>query len=518
LLGLWEASAAAILRAVRRFPGRAVLVSWEEACADGAGFSTVLRERFGLEGFSPDIRPRELDPVGCALAIWQVRERGASLAVALEELHATSLPLGSADDLPAQKDAPVLAGAWSGMLAARRQAEENTHLSAEVRKISGELALAKQESETIKGALKAERQTAAKSESRYEQVSRDLAAAKEESELLLLQLHQVQEELEHYFLECRRLQKQLEERPKIAPFFLEANGVEIGHIEPRAPHRHAGFELLGARLAGRELGRVDMRLVEHHGRPGVAVFRARDEKISPPLFHWKSHGVEAGREYMLLVCEDPVGREFFTAATTSDLMLCREGVRLFASSLALEKGKDPEEIKRWQRVARRFFELLDDLPLRMHYDHVEAVAPAGDVWEFTLHQAWLPRRYRRSLTVLWGSKKIALKLMPGEAPSLANWPIDEQGKPLAEFVLDRSSPEAARRAAWQKLTTLDRAWVTSIVAELPNVLHHIRQQHPASNADFDARLAGARQHQADLKALGKKPARHILARLLGKSS
>ena len=39
----------------------------------------------------------------------------------------------------------------------------------------------------------------------------ELADAREEAELILLQLHQVQEELEHYFLLSRELQQQLDE-------------------------------------------------------------------------------------------------------------------------------------------------------------------------------------------------------------------------------------------------------------------------------------------------------------------
>ena len=48
-----------------------------------------------------------------------------------------------------------------------------------------------------------------------------LTDAREEAELTLLQLHQVQEELEHYFLESRDLQQKLDAVTTIAPEQLE---------------------------------------------------------------------------------------------------------------------------------------------------------------------------------------------------------------------------------------------------------------------------------------------------------
>ena len=49
------------------------------------------------------------------------------------------------------------------------------------------------------------------------QLRQQLEDAREEAELTLLQLHQVQEELEHYFLESRNLQQKLDAVQTITP-------------------------------------------------------------------------------------------------------------------------------------------------------------------------------------------------------------------------------------------------------------------------------------------------------------
>jgi hypothetical protein len=219
---------------------------------------------------------------------------------------------------------------------------------------------------------------------------------------------------------------------------------------------------------------------------------------------------------MLLVCEDEVGRNFFRAAPTSDLLLCREGVRLLSSHWAADSAKEARpDAARWLQLARRFLELLEDEPGRLHYDHVDTAEAAGGGWVFTIHHAWIPRRYRKALTVVWDREKLSLALAPGEEPSLTKWPVNAQNEPLAEFILDQSSAKAARRAAWGQLTALDCEWLSVIVAELPNFLHHFLEQHPGNKANVAPWLGGARSLHRELKSWSKPPSRHPLLRLFG---
>jgi hypothetical protein len=77
-------------------------------------------------------------------------------------------------------------------------------------------------SEAHDQALKAREAEQAVAIQRTEALQQELSEAREEAELTLLQLHQVQEELEHYFLQSREQAKQLEEGQQLNEQALQA--------------------------------------------------------------------------------------------------------------------------------------------------------------------------------------------------------------------------------------------------------------------------------------------------------
>jgi hypothetical protein len=82
---------------------------------------------------------------------------------------------------------------------------------------------------------------------RLAQLQAEAAEAREETELILLQLHQVQEELEHYFLLSRDLQGQLEARgaqPPEAVGQIKALKQRFGEVIQRQQRRQTRLESL----------------------------------------------------------------------------------------------------------------------------------------------------------------------------------------------------------------------------------------------------------------------------------
>ena len=89
-------------------------------------------------------------------------------------------------------------------------------------------------SEAHDQALKAREAEQAVAIQRTEALQQELSEAREEAELTLLQLHQVQEELEHYFLQSREQAKQLEEGQQLHEQALQALEAEKSAAITRA--------------------------------------------------------------------------------------------------------------------------------------------------------------------------------------------------------------------------------------------------------------------------------------------
>ena len=155
-LAQWLESAEAVLSVIRPHRGRASLVFAEHALVAPEAFLTSVAQRLqlGLQQVRAEDEPPELPSAMLRMmaenAIWQSAE-ARSLA---SEMQATALPLAAASEL--------LLPDVQGVFEEYRKGIESLAAAQHKAKISEEL--------------------------------------QEENELLLLQLHQVQEELEHYFL------------------------------------------------------------------------------------------------------------------------------------------------------------------------------------------------------------------------------------------------------------------------------------------------------------------------------
>lgn len=98
------------------------------------------------------------------------------------------------------------------LLAARETAMQHAQTEqGRVSALEAQLHEARQQAEGLKADLAAQRKQG--DQSRVTTLEAQLSEARQEAELVLLQLHQVQEELEHYFLLCQDLQQQVAAAP-----------------------------------------------------------------------------------------------------------------------------------------------------------------------------------------------------------------------------------------------------------------------------------------------------------------
>jgi hypothetical protein len=249
----------------------------------------------------------------------------------------------------------------------------------------------------------------------------------------------------------------------------------------------------------RSFSKLHLRLVDHNGNPGIVVFGIAPNSAQT-LYHWQQHGQEEGRGFMLLVPADKIGKDFFIGATTSDLLLLREAVRLLAFEIQTNNGSNRISLH-WERVALRFLESLNDLPERLHYDSLVArnCSKSNTLeYAFEITNAWIRGRLIKKLAFVWNPSKGEIKISCSHgAPPLASWPLQDDMSPIGEVTFKfMENPEKSENfAIWKKITTLDRLLLEQIVAELPNFIFHLNEQNP----DLKIPLAHLKAKSLNLK-------------------
>lgn len=431
--------------------------------------ATQLREELKASGEENELMLAQLHQVQEELEVYYLRcrelEAGAALAVPMDELHAAQQAAAQA----AEELATLRAHADAQAVAAQQKA--------------GELATA---------------------HSAIDQHIKELRAAGEENELMLVQLHQVQEELEHYYLECRRLEGAASTVTSAAQIDLSIDQVQPVTERSTHPHRELTFTLQKVKVGERTLSEARVRLVEHHGHPGLVVFA--NAQGAPLLTAWRQSGQEDGRPYMLLVPSDAGSAPVFEAMDSTDWL-----VTLALVSVLERRLTDPVLLlaPHWQQLARRLREQLQEMPRRFRYGSLVA-SPVGEpgsgVLAFNFGQVHCGARQLPQLTVHWRpfGPQAGLELLcgPDAVPPLPSWPDDDLGvaPDRLRLPLGHSLSKQERRLWRQRVTPGDLDFVRALLAVWPEVLLRVppdllggeaqaqRLTQAAASMTHDARL------------------------------
>jgi hypothetical protein len=218
----WSRSAGRLLAFVRRHRGRSMLVDYRSALANPGALAVRCRQ-FGIALAEPlettDSAQDDFEAERWLIGEWlNGRDEFDTLAA---ELEASAHPL--VDEI--ERSVPSIGNrvaAYADRMsqhqaaldAANKEAEE---LRDEVRRVTEQLAIA-------------EADQRAEAELKQQQAEKDELV--EENELLLLQLHQVQEELETYFLENQRLRETGADPSTTTP---APKSAEPGPLKPLKP-------------------------------------------------------------------------------------------------------------------------------------------------------------------------------------------------------------------------------------------------------------------------------------------
>lgn len=254
-----------------------------------------------------------------------------------------------------------------------------------------------------------------------------------------------------------------------------AGGVSLVRLRDEAPHREAHFQLTGVLTPKGHLPELDVRLVDHHGRPGIVIF---GNAAQPPFSGWRQTGDEAGQGYMLVVPSDGEGPRTLSPLPAADWAFLRS-----LADLLLLASEEPEFGLRpsWRQVAQRLCLQLDSLPPRLRYDGLRVVTKADGSCVVHLDAVTWGTRQLSDVALRWrpegatgpDAAGCALAWLlpedPDVVPPLTLWPEAPDGRLQAAWPLAVGAgfDAAARRRWWAEQPEADRKLLLAVLDALP---------------------------------------------------
>lgn len=276
------------------------------------------------------------------------------------------------------------------------------------------------------------------------------------------------------------------------------------HAQEDPPHRHLHFAVDAMQIEGQATPAAEIRLVEHHGHPGMAIFALGKRTF---ISAWQPHGREDARSFMLFVPNDHAGEQALQRLGTTDWVRLRHVAMLLAQHLQGSAAPDG-----WCETAQRLVAQLQGLPARLRYDDVRTVTDVGDPRSIvlTFDGAAYGDRVLGSVQLHWDSPQGLLRWRRDGGVPLSAWPVGSDGTLAEHFVLPVN-----HASAWRASPAADRRLLLALLEALPGVL--AQGPDPAVPADPARRewvAAAIRVHRRARRAEWSRVWRSMLRRLL----
>ncbi|WP_110648653.1 hypothetical protein [Salinicola peritrichatus] len=323
-----------------------------------------------------------------------------------------------------------------------------------------------------------------------------LEDTRKEAELLLLRLHQVQEELEHHLLEKQKLEQRSEEDRarwqrmlQRNPDYSDYQSVRIQASDTNSETLHWRFEQLD--IAGREVAQLNLNTSIE--RDMAVIELTRDGEDDAPLLAWPTMYADKRTLALCLPSEQDTDTialdvQLLQSLTQSDWQLVQRLPHLLERALG-ESDLSPDQQQRYRKVLHTLQEALDNLPPMLRFDQVTLrnaqVNPDYEhLWLDLEHAGWGNER-RETWSLRFSCANVGLDQF-GTHPKLE---IPEQSGQWLESWFEESRddfgpkwelrfalPDAMDIGVWNKLSEHDQILMVNILQQLPTMLEHLQGQ------------------------------------------
>ncbi len=326
-----------------------------------------------------------------------------------------------------------------------------------------------------------------------------LKKATQEGELLLPQLHQVQEELEHYFLKHQESQAQLETAEarwqrmlKRNPNYCDYEALELLNVQGKGASP-ARWKLKNFEVAGRSLPELEFETILDQGVAGF-VF-SRPTGSSGPLLRWPGAPVSQTELTLIPVAPPELARERADALrdlALSDFDLLKTLARLLWRTLENPAAlKAPAEFNADQLKTGlgRFIDLIEKhARSSLRYDQIslkrELVQPHYESLWLTLgnaayrDQRWPAFEFRLSCANVRPGQfglhpKLEFAELTGSA-QLEGWFAEAHDDFGPKLELRFALPNSVDVGVLQRITDYDRKLIVTLLSRLPSMLSALK--------------------------------------------
>jgi hypothetical protein len=327
------------------------------------------------------------------------------------------------------------------------------------------------------------------------------------SETLLHELQTAFHESETFF------ERLLKNEGAMGQTTLTADKISYGYVCEDEPHKHLDVHFETARLLSDSWPALRLRIVQHSGRAGVALFQPADCGDRRPLHPWQPTGEEDGIPLVLLMPRDRPCAALLGKLPGKDIFLLRELV-LAALRHMSAHGLPSEAKTDWAAVGREFLAELDDLPKHLHYDCLDAVPEQNKDNKsiyFNIYNVYYRGRLIPNLGFRWTTNSQLLEFAYSKDTAdrcfLVKWPAwdGSRGKPLDLSLVVSGTADSTTRERWLDLPLADRDLLSSIIRELPNFCHHYAEKNPAQHRSLPALLQQAGAISLAVQNLDQRP-------------
>jgi hypothetical protein len=389
------------------------------------------------------------------------------------------------------------------MTVEQRVADLNTEHALASTAASQELATAKRRWASLDNTVRDQTDKLNSSNQELELAKETCAEAQQESELVLIQLHQVQGELEHYFLQDQatgRLNQQLTERwqrmLKRNPDYVDCHGVEVLRVD-MDKHR-VSWRLSELNAGGRSFPELRFDTVIEQGMAGFLLTRGDKTEGACSLLRWPLCYASQSEALIGLEpanCAPGTAAALLHELSTSDLTLMQALCRLLIAELNYASAAvglallDVQERSRLVDALSNLLLTLTQAPRALRFDNLTLkraqVNPDYEHLWLRLEnlslgeERWPEFEFRISCANVRPNKfgaypKLEFPAAPVSQP-LNSWFIESCDDFGEKLELRFALPESMDMNIWQALSLHDHAVLKSLIASIPAMLALIEQ-------------------------------------------